>query len=55
MWQAACPLWPSGGAGTATPAWETQVGAVLMALVTTIMTGPLFDRFIGPALAKAGP
>lgn len=24
-----------------------QVGAVLMALVTTVMTGPLFDRFIG--------
>lgn len=30
-----------------------QVGAVLMALVTTIMTGPLFDRFIGSALATA--
>lgn len=30
-----------------------QVGAVLMALVTTVMTGPLFDRFIGSALAEA--
>jgi hypothetical protein len=30
-----------------------QLGAVLMALITTAMTGPLFDRFIkrvpGPA------
>lgn len=28
-----------------------QIGGVLMALVTTIMTGPLFDRFLPAALA----
>ena len=26
-----------------------QLGGVLMALITTAMTGPLFDRFIGSA------
>lgn len=31
-----------------------QVGAVLMALVTTMMTGPLFDRFLPAALAAQG-
>jgi Kef-type K+ transport system membrane component KefB len=31
-----------------------QVGGVVMALVTTMMTGPLFDRF-GPSVAPTGP
>jgi Kef-type K+ transport system membrane component KefB len=31
-----------------------QIGGVLMALVTTIMTGPLFDRFLPSALASSG-
>lgn len=30
---------------------QMQVGAVLMALVTTAMTGPLFDRFLPAAIA----
>lgn len=30
-----------------------QIGGVLMALVTTVMTGPLFDRFLPAALAAA--
>lgn len=35
---------------------EMQVGGVLMALITTMMTGPLFDRFIGRATApEAAP
>jgi Kef-type K+ transport system membrane component KefB len=35
---------------------EMQVGGVLMALVTTMMTGPLFDRFLPAATAAgAGP
>ena len=32
-----------------------QVGAVLMALVTTMMTGPLFDRFLPSATRTAQP
>lgn len=39
--------------GIITP--QMQVGAVVMALVTTAMTGPLFDRFIGAATAGAAP
>ncbi len=31
---------------------EMQVGGVLMALITTMMTGPLFDRFL-PAATRA--
>ena len=31
-----------------------QIGGVLMALVTTMMTGPLFDRFLPRALASTG-
>jgi hypothetical protein len=31
-----------------------QIGGVLMALVTTVMTGPLFDRFLPAALAAGG-
>jgi Kef-type K+ transport system membrane component KefB len=38
-------------AGIITP--QMQLGGVLMALVTTAMTGPLFDRFIGAASAGA--
>jgi Kef-type K+ transport system membrane component KefB len=30
-----------------------QIGGVLMALVTTIMTGPLFDRFLPKAIASS--
>jgi Kef-type K+ transport system membrane component KefB len=30
-----------------------QIGGVLMALVTTVMTGPLFDRFLPAALASS--
>lgn len=40
-------------AGVITPV--LQVGAVLMALITTIMTGPLFDRFAPGATAAAAP
>lgn len=32
---------------------QMQVGAVLMALVTTAMTGPLFDRFLPSAMAAS--
>lgn len=32
-----------------------QVGGVLMALVTTMMTGPLFDKFIGRVKAAPAP
>lgn len=32
---------------------QMQIGGVLMALVTTAMTGPLFDRFIGAAAPDA--
>ncbi|MEX2238624.1 MAG: cation:proton antiporter [Dehalococcoidia bacterium] len=40
--------------GVITPAM--QVGGVLMALITTAMTGPLFDRFAGSVGApKGGP
>lgn len=38
--------------GVITP--QMQVGGVLMALVTTMMTGPLFDRFQPPSEAEAG-
>lgn len=34
---------------------QLQVGGVLMALVTTMMTGPLFDRFLPKAAAAAKP
>jgi Kef-type K+ transport system membrane component KefB len=35
---------------------QMQVGGVLMALITTAMTGPLFDRFLPAAQAAAeGP
>lgn len=33
---------------------QLQVGAVLMALITTMMTGPLFDRFAGRLPAATG-
>lgn len=42
--------------GVITPAM--QLGGVLMALITTAMTGPLFDRFIGkatPAMQEKKP
>lgn len=34
---------------------QLQVGGVLMALITTAMTGPLFDRFLPSATASAPP
>jgi Kef-type K+ transport system membrane component KefB len=34
---------------------QMQVGAVVMALVTTMMTGPLFDRFLPAAVASSEP
>jgi Kef-type K+ transport system membrane component KefB len=34
---------------------QMQVGGVLMALITTMMTGPLFDRFIGKATPPMPP
>lgn len=38
-------------AGIITP--QMQIGGVIMALVTTAMTGPLFDRFLPAALASS--
>jgi len=34
---------------------EMQVGGVLMALVTTMMTGPLFDKFLPAAIRSTEP
>ena len=33
---------------------QLQVAGVLMALITTMMTGPLFDKFL-PSVAKSAP